>query len=118
MRKNQEENILGVEAAIWTEWIDTEEKLFFNTLPRLAATAESGWAEPDKANYDAFIERLQPHYRQYERLGLTYAKQMEKPMPPLKRFKGALTFVTKETHAELRKQQDQEKVRSNGGLQE
>lgn len=109
-RKKRQENILGVEAAIWTEWIDTEEKLFFNTLPRIAATAESGWAAPELANYDSFIERLQPHYRMYERLGLTYAKQMEKPMPQFKRFKGTLTFVTKETHAELRKQQYQEKV--------
>ncbi len=108
VRKKQQENILGVEAAIWTEWIDTEEKLFFNTLPRLAATAESGWAAPDKANYDAFIKRLQPHYRLYERLGLRYAKKLEKSMQPFKRLHGALTFVTKETHAEVNNQQNQE----------
>ena len=93
-----------MEAAIWTEWVDSEEKLFFNTLPRLAATAETGWAAREKPFYDRFTLELEPHYRLYERLGLTYAKHMEKPMPLFKRIQGALTFVMKETHAELLEQ--------------
>ena len=104
VRKKSQGNFLGVEAAIWTEWVDSEEKLFFNTLPRLAATAETGWAAREKPFYDRFTLELEPHYRLYERLGLTYAKHMEKPMPLFKRIQGALTFVMKETHAELLEQ--------------
>jgi len=105
VRKVNVGNILGVEAAIWTEWIDTEEKLFFNTLPRLAATAETGWSARNKSHYPQFLLRLKPHYALYDRLGLTYAKDVEHPLPPRKRMQGMVTFVKSDTHAELEKQQ-------------
>lgn len=101
VRKSSEASILGVEAAIWTEWIETEEKLFFNTLPRLAATAESGWSAQRRASYRDFLRRLKPHYALYERLGLTYAKEIERPLPIWKRVQGAWLYLTKETRAEL-----------------
>lgn len=115
IRKERQGNILGVEAALWTEWVDSEDKLFFNTLPRLAATAESGWAAGKPANYDDFLRRLEPHDRLYDRLGLTHARQAEKPMSLLKRLQGSLTFLTKETHAELIGQQKQAKLEHDGG---
>ncbi|MDP3448179.1 MAG: beta-N-acetylhexosaminidase [Eubacteriales bacterium] len=104
IRKNSAGNILGVEAAIWTEWIDTEDKLFFNTLPRLAATAETGWSARAHMRYDAFLQRLKPHYALYDRLGLTYAKHVEQPLPPTRRIRGTVKFVMSETHAELHEQ--------------
>lgn len=104
VRKKNQANFLGVEAAIWTEWVDSEEKLFFNTLPRLAATAETGWAAREKPFYDRFTLELEPHYRLYERLGLTYAKHAEKPLPLIQRIRGVLTFAKDETHAELLEQ--------------
>ncbi|MPM58878.1 hypothetical protein SDC9_105711 [bioreactor metagenome] len=99
----QEGNILGVEAAIWTEWIDTEEKLFFNTLPRLAATAETGWTKR-RTPYYAFLMRLKPHYDLYRRLGMTYARDVERPYSLWRRISGTWTFLRKETHAELLEQ--------------
>ena len=105
VRKRNEKNILGVEAAIWTEWIDTEEKLFFHTLPRLAATAETGWTQRGILSYDSFLQRLKIHYALYERLGLPYAKEKERPENIWRRIWGAWTFFTKETHAELMEQQ-------------
>lgn len=104
VRKKNQANFLGVEAAIWTEWVDSEEKLFFNMLPRLAATAETGWAARKKPYYDRFTLELEPHYRLYERLGLTYAKHAEKPLPLCQRIRGVLTFAKDETHAELLEQ--------------
>lgn len=109
VRRTKKQNILGVEAAIWTEWIDTQEKLFFNTLPRLAATAETGWSAQEHMHYGAFLRRLQPHYRLYDRLGLIYAKDVEQPLSLIQRIKGILTFAKDETHAELLKQQYLEK---------
>jgi hexosaminidase len=104
IRKNRAGNILGVEAAIWTEWIDTEEKLFFNTLPRLAVTAETGWSMQAHTRYDAFLQRLKPHYALYDRLGLTYAKDVEKPFSMMRRIRETVKFVVRETHAELQEQ--------------
>ena len=108
VRKEHAGNILGVEAAIWTEWIDTEEKLFFNTLPRLAATAETGWSARANRRYPAFLNSLKPHYALYERLELTYAKHVEKQLPLHRRIRETVKFVKSETHAELIAQQKQE----------
>ncbi len=108
--------ILGVEAALWTEWIDTEQKLFFNALPRLAATAETGWTAHKGKRYSDFLKRVQPHYALYERLGLTYAKSAEKP--PRKRIKTIATFIRGETHTELLEQDKKrtdEENRNKGG---
>ena len=115
VQPEQAKNILGVEAAIWTEWIDTEEKLFFNALPRLAATAETGWAKREERDYTGFLQRLQSHYLLYERLGLTYAKSVEQPLSLLGRIKGTLAYVTRETHAELfaQNKQEQETIEFN-----
>jgi hexosaminidase len=55
IRRGNESRILGVEAALWTEWVDTEEKLFFNILPRLAATAETGWTARGGKRYSIFL---------------------------------------------------------------
>jgi len=108
VRKERSHAILGIEAAIWTEWIDSEEKLFFNTLPRLAATAETGWSAQEHMHYGAFLRRLQPHYRLYERLGLTYAKNVEMPLSALKLVRGVKTFLSDDTHAELNAQRKQD----------
>ena len=107
IRKDSSSGILGVEAALWTEWIDTEEKLFFNTLPRLAATAETAWSAREHT-YAAFLRRLKPHYGLYDRLGLTYANNVEKPLSLLRRIRKTATFVKNETHAELIAQQEKQ----------
>ena len=113
VRKERSHDILGVEAAIWTEWIDTEDKLFFNMLPRLAATAETGWTRR-RGEYKTFLTRLKPHYELYDRLKLTYAKNIEQPLSLLKRLHGAVTFVKEDTHAELNAQKKQDN-RPTGG---
>lgn len=100
-------NILGVEAAVWTEWIDSEEKLFFNILPRLAATAETGWCTQDRLDYPQFLKRLKLHFALYDRLGLTYAKNAGKPLSVFHRFSGTLRFVKNDTYAELNQQETQ-----------
>lgn len=104
VRKKARANILGVEAALWTEWIDTEERLFFNALPRLAAAAQTGWSARGSERYSAFLRRLKPHYDLYDRLCLTYHANAERPMPINRRILGTIEFLTKETHAELNRQ--------------
>jgi len=98
---DKKENVIGAECAVWTEWIDTEEKLFFMTLPRLAAVSEAMWC-PGRPGYPDFLRRLEPHIRLYERLGLTYAKKAGRTLPIWKRIAAAKTFIQTDTHAELR----------------
>mgnify|MGYP000945847070 CR=1 FL=1 len=54
-------NIMGVEAPLWTEYVDTEEKLFYQMLPRLMAVAESGWGSAkDYTDFKVRLESLRP----------------------------------------------------------
>ena len=63
-------DVAGVEAALWTEWIDTVEKMDFMTWPRLCAIAEVGWtAEPDWAS---FQERMPLHGERLDALDVGY----------------------------------------------
>lgn len=65
-----QENVLGIEGVIWTEYIDSNDKLFFNLLPRLDALAECAWAK-SKVN---FPKRLKRRLDLYDTLGLPYNK--------------------------------------------
>lgn len=108
IRKSRRGGVLGVECAVWTEWIDTEEKLFFNLLPRLAATAETCWSAKRGKRYWDFFTRIRAHYALYERLGLIYAKRPGRPLRLWKRLRGTLTFFKKDTHAELTEQKQRD----------
>ncbi len=97
---DKKKNVVGAECAIWTEWIDTSEKLFFMTLPRLAAVSEAMWCDC-KPGYQDFLQRLESHKRLYERLKLTYAKKVEQALPIWERIAAVKTFIKTDTHAEL-----------------
>ncbi|WP_182113167.1 MULTISPECIES: family 20 glycosylhydrolase [unclassified Actinotalea] len=51
-------HVAGVEAAVWTETIHTDDDLFSMLLPRLAAFAEVAWTPPHRRDLAAFRERL------------------------------------------------------------
>jgi hexosaminidase len=82
------ENILGVEAPIWTEWVPNRDKLDFQVFPRLAAVAEIAWTAPELKDYDSFVNRLQHLYTIYQRRGVNYAKGKERKPNLLKRIIG------------------------------
>ena len=64
--------IAGVEAAVWTEWIVTEEDLFTMLLPRLVAVAEVGWSAQDQRDWDGFVPRLRAQAPLWDANGLAY----------------------------------------------
>jgi len=53
--------VLGVEAAVWTEFIRSERYLQFMTFPRLLAFSEVAWRPRGARNEKEFNTRLQPH---------------------------------------------------------
>lgn len=69
VKKYAHANVLGIEGALWTEYIDCEERLFFNLLPRLDALAECAWGYR-KAK--TFNKRLKRRLDLYESLNLNY----------------------------------------------
>lgn len=70
VKKSKQKYVLGVEGTIWTEYISSKEKLFFNLLPRMAALAECGWGNVGRD----FAKRLNSYTALYDKMGLVYNK--------------------------------------------
>lgn len=69
----QQKRILGVQANTWTEYIKTFKHVQYMVLPRFAALAEVQWTQPEKKNYDDFLQRVKSLIKIYEALGYNYA---------------------------------------------
>jgi hexosaminidase len=58
----QKQHIIGVEAAIWTEHMDTYRKVEYMLYPRLMALAEIAWTPFAKKDSVSFFERRLPKH--------------------------------------------------------
>ncbi len=72
----EKKHILGVQANLWTEYIATPEHIEYMLLPRMAAISEVQWTQPEKKDYDNFLERLPQLTDLYEREGYGYASHV------------------------------------------
>lgn len=53
-----ENQVLGIEAPLWTEYIRCKEKLQFNIYPRMQALGEINWTSKENKNFTDFESRL------------------------------------------------------------
>lgn len=51
--------ILGAQANVWTEYINTSEQVEYMAMPRLTALAEVLWSKKESKNYEGFYKRMQ-----------------------------------------------------------
>ena len=58
---DQSAHVLGIEACVWTEFMQTERYLQFMTFPRLLALAEIAWRPKGARDATEFNARLAPH---------------------------------------------------------
>lgn len=56
-----EENVLGIEAPLWTETIQSMADIEYMTFPRIAGYAEIGWSKETGRNWDEYKARLADH---------------------------------------------------------
>ena len=70
-----ESNLIGVEACLWTEFIPDMEKADFSTYPRLGAISETAWTKEENRNYDRFCEKLDGYYKVLGFYGIKPAKK-------------------------------------------
>ena len=69
----QKNHILGPQANLWTEYIKDPEHVEYMALPRMAAMSEVQWVQPDKKDYNEFLERLPRLITLYDKLDYNYA---------------------------------------------
>ena len=68
----QQAHVLGLQADLWTEHMQTERRVDWMALPRAAALAEVGWSSQQRSWPD-FLKRLGPMFARYRAFGLNYA---------------------------------------------
>ncbi len=63
INSENEGNLLGVEACLWTEFVPDMEKANFCTYPRLGAISETAWSKAENRKYDRFCQKLDGYYK-------------------------------------------------------
>jgi hexosaminidase len=74
LEADKQKFVIGVQACLWSENIQTPEQVEYHILPRLCALSEVGWTHPDSKDWDNFQERLNHNYLYLDRLGVNYYK--------------------------------------------
>ncbi|RBA28468.1 glycoside hydrolase family 20 protein [Flavobacterium tibetense] len=66
--------ILGAQANVWTEYINTPEHVEYMVFPRIAALSEVLWGTSNPNNYKEFEKRLISHFEIYDKKGINYSR--------------------------------------------
>lgn len=69
-------HILGTQANLWSEYMINEQMVEYQALPRMSALAEVQWTQPERKDYEAFLQRLTRFTSLFERYHYTYAKHL------------------------------------------
>ncbi|MCG8967292.1 beta-N-acetylhexosaminidase [Streptomyces sp. CL12-4] len=68
-------HVLGTQANVWTEVMETQARVDYQVFPRLAAFAEVAWSTlpaPGERDFADFEGRMAAHYRRLDALGVAY----------------------------------------------
>ena len=72
----QEQDILGIEAPLWTETILTMNDIEYMVFPRLIGIAELAWS-PKGQSWEDYRQRLATHGKRLEALGINFYRSPE-----------------------------------------
>jgi hexosaminidase len=65
-------NILGVEAPLWSETVTNMDEIEYMVFPRLPGIAEIGWTPALKRDWNEYKERLGSHGERFTVMGIDY----------------------------------------------
>ncbi len=68
------DQILGIEAPLWSETVTNIEEVEFMVFPRLPGYAEIGWTAPTERSWNEYKLRLAKHGKRFEAKGINYYK--------------------------------------------
>ncbi len=74
--------ILGIQADIWTETVQTQKRLEYLIFPRMAALSEAAWTNTVNKNYDEFLIRFKKHLLLYQVAGIYYYNPFDPQKTP------------------------------------
>jgi hexosaminidase len=68
----KKDQIVGIEAALWTETVSNMDEVEYLVFPRLPGHAEIGWTAPGTRRWDEYKLRLAKQNRRFDALGIDY----------------------------------------------
>jgi hexosaminidase len=68
------QRIKGIQANVWTEYMQDEKQVEYMVFPRIAALAEVSWSLPANKNYENFKSRLKGIIQHYDFSHINYRK--------------------------------------------
>lgn len=74
----QAKHILGAQANLWTEYIETSDHAEYMVYPRASALSEVLWTPASSRDYDDFLKRLKFHLNRLDEWDVNYAKHVLK----------------------------------------
>lgn len=87
-------DVVGIEAPIWTEYINNFDYLCYMCFPRFTAAAETGWTDSHNKDYSDFCRRFESYSDILKEIGITPAPAEEWSLNPLKRVTKTLSFFS------------------------
>lgn len=70
LTEEEQSYIIGPQANIWGEYIQTPEYFEYMAFPRLLAMAEVQWTKPDRKNFEQFTHRLADGFKRLDYCGV------------------------------------------------
>lgn len=64
--------IIGIQANLWTEWVQTTKRMEYMLFPRVIALAEKAWSTEENMSYDSFLQRLGKEYLYLDKADIYY----------------------------------------------
>ena len=68
-------NLFGVAGTLWSECINTPERIYYQAYPRALALAEAGWSMQKNRSWEGFLSRLKPTLEDMMRRGITFSME-------------------------------------------
>lgn len=69
------DNLLGVTGTLWSECINSPERIFYQAFPRALALAEAGWSLQERRSWPDFVRRIRPVLEDMRRRGISFSTQ-------------------------------------------
>lgn len=91
-------NMIGVEAALWTEYVPNRKKADYMTYPRLGAFAISAWSPTVACGYEQFVRKLPAYYQLLDCYDVQYATPKQASPTPFFAKCGGTWFNRRQLH--------------------
>ena len=76
LTKEEAKYVLGAQGNVWTEYIDSPEKVEYMIFPRILALSEVLWSAPSNKNYDDFKNRVLSFFKRLDAMHIKYANHL------------------------------------------